>query len=182
MRGNWFLKLVAITLGLAVALHIALVQFIPTVITSVFMARVKQQVGANRVVAGPLPTDKSRGVVKPSPDLLYAVCIYDVGAGPVHMTIAPPETYWSLSLFARNTDNFFKLSAADVKAGAAEIVLGRAQDADAAKIKYPAATFVVAPGASGVMLARVLVLDQSNMAAALAAQKSVRCEASANRS
>ena len=180
--GRQFLKLFAITIGLAVVLHVALVQFIPTVITSVFMTRVTQQVGLNHIVAGPLPTDKSRSVVKPSPDLLYAVCIYDVSAGPVHITIAPPETYWSLSLFARNTDNYFKLSEADVNAGAAEIVVGRAQDAGTAKATFPAAKFVVSPSASGVMLARLLVLDQNNMAAALAAQKSVRCEAAANRS
>jgi uncharacterized membrane protein len=177
-----WIKLAAVTLVLAVALHVLLVWSIPIAITSIFMSRVSKQAGANHVVASPLPTDKSRQVVKPSPDLLYALCIFDVSAGLVRVSIEPPATYWSLSLFDRNTDNFFTLNTSKMTGGKAELVLGTAASAADAKIKFPAASFVQTPHTSGVMLARILVLDQSSIAAALEAQHSVRCEPATDRS
>lgn len=125
----------------------------------------------------PLPTDKTRTVVRPSPDLLYAACVYDISAGPVRVMIQPPMGYWSLSLYARNTDNYFKLGGADVEHGRAELVIGPAAAAAQARRDFPDARFVAAPGTKGVMLARVLVRDRAHMAAELAAQRSVRCEA-----
>jgi uncharacterized membrane protein len=176
MSGRRWLALAPVTLALAGVMHVAMVKAIPIAITTIFMKRLGQQAGVNHVVANGLPTDKSRAVVKPSPDLLYAACIYDVSRGPVHMAIKPPETYWSLSLYAGNTDNFFKLGAADTTSGTVEIVLGRPADAATAKARYPSATFVPAASEAGVMLARILVLDHATEAIALAAQKSVRCD------
>ena len=177
MRPNRWMKIVLATLLLASVLHVVIASLIPHAITAVFIARVAQQAGTNRVITPPLPTDKSRQVVKPSPDLLYATCIYDVSGGPVRVSIAPPATYWSLSLFGRNTDNFFKINAADITNGKAELILGGAKDATDAKRRFPAVTFVQTPQATGVLLARILVLDPSNMSAALDSQKSVRCDA-----
>ena len=177
-----WIKLGLVTIALAAVLHVAIVELVPVAITGVFMARLGKQYGINRVLANPLPTDKARAVVKPSPDLLYAVCIYDVAAGPVHIALKPPPGYWSLSLFARNTDNFFKLSAADLRDANAEIVLGQPRDAQRAQTDFPAARFVATPGASGVMLARLLVLDPKHMETEVAAQKSVRCDAIGKRS
>ena len=176
MRRRALIRLSIVTLLLAGILHVAIVKLIPIAITSTFMSRVVGQFGVNRILANPLPTDKARAVVKPSPDLLYATCIYDVSAGPVRVSITPPSTYWSLSLFERNSDNFFKLSAADVKGGSAELIVGQSADADRAKAAFPSSVFVAAPGSRGVMLARLLVLDPSHMVAERAAQQSVRCE------
>mgnify|MGYP006268045757 CR=1 FL=1 len=50
---------------------------------------------------------ESRRVVRPSPDLAYAICVYDLSNGPVRLTIAPWKDYWSISLYAINTDNFW---------------------------------------------------------------------------
>ena len=178
--GVW-LKLGAITLALAVVLHVAAVWLVPFAIMRIFMARVTEQSGVNRVIAQRLPTDKSRSVVKPSPDLLYGLCVYDVGTGPVKVSIRPPATYWSLALFDTNTDNFFKLNANEITGGTAELILGIGTDRADAKLKFPSATFVATPHAKGVMLARILVLDQSNMGEAQAAQQSVQCAAIGNR-
>jgi uncharacterized membrane protein len=98
----------AATLLLAAALHLAMIWLIPTAITLGFMRGLGKQAGYNHAVAPPLPTDTSRSVVAPSPDLLYAVCIFDVSAGPVRVSLRPPKSYWSLSLFDRNSDNFFE--------------------------------------------------------------------------
>lgn len=171
-----WIKLTVVTLVLAAAFHVAVVEMVPVGITTIFMRRASAQFGTNRVLANPLPTDTSRAVVKPSPDLLYAVCVYDVSTDPVRIAIQPSYGYWSLALFARNTDNFFKLSAADIKGGSADVFLGQAKDAARVEAEFPKARFVAAPGTSGVMLARILVLDQAHMEAELTAQKSVRCD------
>jgi uncharacterized membrane protein len=169
--------LVACTLAMGAVVHVAVVRLVPIAVATMFMSRVAAAHGVNHVVATALPTDTARTVVKPSPDLLYAACVYDISAGPVYVLIDPPAGYWSLSLFSRNTDNYFTVDGADVKGGRAELVIGATEAAAQAQRDFPDATFVAAPGASGVMLARVLVLDPAHMAAELAAQHSVRCEA-----
>ena len=176
MRTTRWLKLAGVTLVLATALHVLVVWLVPIVIMKVVMGRVVQQAGVNRVIAQPLPTDKSRSIVTPSPDLLYGLCVFDVSDGPVRVSMSPPSTYWSLALFDTNTDNVFKLNAADLKGPAADLVLGSAGQASAAKAKFPTAVFFETPHVRGVMLARILVLDRMDMAAALAAQQSVRCD------
>ncbi len=176
MKLRW-LKLVAVTLALAGILHVVIVMLIPIGIMRTVMSRVAATAGVNRIVAQPLPTETSRSIVKPSPDLLYALCVFDVSAGPVRVSITPPTTYWSVSVFDTNTDNVFKLNAADVPDQAtAHLVLGLAADAPRIATTLPAAKFVPTADVTGVILARILVLDKTNMSDALAAQRSVTCE------
>lgn len=170
-----WLRLGVITLALAALLHVLIVWLVPFAITSVFMSRVAAQAGYNRILTPPLPTDTARQIVKPSPDLLYALCVYDVSGGMVRITAKPPASYWSLSLYDRNTDNYFKINAAAVKGDTVDLILGAAPDAGAAAARFPAATYVRTPRATGVMLARMLVLDPASAAAALETQKTIRC-------
>lgn len=52
-------------------------------------------------------TSASRWVVRPSPDLAYASCVYDLSKGPilVDVPVTPGGGYVSVSVFAGNTDN-----------------------------------------------------------------------------
>ena len=172
---NWrrWLGRVIVTLALAGVLHVAIVMAIPYVVTGVFISRSVARFGVNHAVAPPLPTDQARTVVKPSPDLLYAVCIYDVSQGPVRVTLAPPRSYWSLSLFDRNSDNIFRANASDLPGESVTLTL--VAQKDAVEHRLPQKDLVVVPHARGVLLARFLVLDASSMPAALAAQRSVTC-------
>lgn len=49
----------------------------------------------------------SRWVVRPSPDLAYASCVYDLSNGPILVEVpaTPGGGYVSVSVFAGNTDN-----------------------------------------------------------------------------
>lgn len=52
-----------------------------------------------------------RRIVMPNPDLLYAACVLDLAEGPAVVMANPRLTgYWSLALYASNTDNFFVLN------------------------------------------------------------------------
>lgn len=52
-------------------------------------------------------TSASRWVVRPSPDLAYASCVYDLSNGPILVDVpaTPGGGYVSVSVFAGNTDN-----------------------------------------------------------------------------
>jgi len=64
----------------------------------------------NKWRMGRRPGPQSRGVVRPSPDLAYAICVYDLSDGPLKIRVAPWDDYWSLSLYAANTDNYWTVN------------------------------------------------------------------------
>jgi uncharacterized membrane protein len=62
--------------------------------------------GYNRLVVRPVPDATSRTIVRPSPDLLYASCIYNLKDGPIVIEAPIPTRYWSMQFYQMNTDNF----------------------------------------------------------------------------
>jgi uncharacterized membrane protein len=87
---------------------------------------VKMAGGANTITHAPRATWHSRGVVRPSPDLLYSICVYDLGAADGAVRVSThdmPETYWSVSVFDANTNNFYALNDRQAKSGAADFIL-----------------------------------------------------------
>ena len=169
-------RLVLTTLALAVVLHVGIVVAVPHGIMAIFLARFTAQAGVNRVARPGLPDDKARGVVAPSPDLLYGVCAFDLGGGPVRITLQPPAGYWSVALYDRNTDNFYHRNDGDTAGGHVELILTVGAPPPALSARFPAAQFVITPHHTGLMLARLLVLDRGKPDSALAAQASLRCD------
>ena len=55
-----------------------------------------------------LPTDRSRAVVQPAPDLLYLAMFYSVEKYPLRITCVVPDTYWSVCTFSHSTECFWK--------------------------------------------------------------------------
>lgn len=175
MTARRWIRLGVVTLALAAGLHVLIVWLIPHAITLAFVRGVSKQVGYNTVLRPPLPTHQSRSVVAPSPDLLYAVCVFDVSAGPVRISARRPPGYWSLSLYDRNSDNFFGINDNEIKGDTVELILTPGPADVGIKAKFPAATYVQTPRSTGVMLSRILVLDPANMQAERDAQSSARC-------
>jgi hypothetical protein len=51
----------------------------------------------------------------PSPDLLYAVCAYDLVDGPLQIKLQGDyPRYWSIALYNSNSDNFLTISSDDI--------------------------------------------------------------------
>lgn len=50
---------------------------------------------------------ETQSVVRPSPDLAYAVCLIDVSEGPVELSVPAWPEYGSLSIFEADTDNVY---------------------------------------------------------------------------
>ena len=109
------------------------------------------------VLLPPMTDHTQRRVVMPSPDLLYAICSYDLATRPLRLRADPKlPTYWSIALYAANSDNFFVLN--DRQAGGQPVDLllvgpGGATPPDLAKGTRVVAT----PSARGLVLMRVLV-------------------------
>ena len=70
--------------------------------------RIAKGEGVNAMYFGPLATDESRAIVRPSPDLAYSACSFDVSKGPVMVDAMPVAApYWSLSVFDDQTNVAF---------------------------------------------------------------------------
>jgi uncharacterized membrane protein len=170
---NW--RWIAATLLVALVVHGASVLLLPRLIMLRTMAAISKSAGINTILQSPRPTSRSHGVVRPSPDLLYSVCVYDLseagGAVEVH-TDGMPETYWSVSVFDANTDNFYALNDRQAKTGAADFVLV-APGSSAGGGRLPV---VVTPTNRGIVLFRTLVNDEAHLAEIDAARHHAGCE------
>lgn len=159
-----FGKYVWAALIAAVIAHLAFVHFMPRVLMGVAIDRVGNgQFNAWRV--SDRVTETSRTIVRPSPDFAYSACPYDLSRGPVIITAAPYNAYWSLSLYAQNSDNFFVIDDREARFGA-EVTLvrrGRAHPEGASMV-------VESPSARGIALIRRLAptLDTYNAAVRVA--------------
>jgi uncharacterized membrane protein len=170
----WFRRIL-IVLVLAAGFHAATLYALPSGIVALFTARSAGRLGINRTATQSLPTDQSRSVVRPSPDLLYAVCLYDVTSHPLLLESDLPDNYWSLSLFASNSDNFFAVNDRQVEGRHPRYLLAR--DAKPAGLPADLAGLpvILAPSPTGVVLFRNLVLEAAAADTAQAAQQSARC-------
>lgn len=157
-------------LVLAVAAYFAVLAATPGFLMSAAMARL-DRAGVNRFAHGPLATDKARIIVRPSPDLAYSSCPFDLSGGPVLVEVAPaPAPYWSLSIFDGRTDVAFVRNNRDTGGKPVRIVLaGQGQE-------VPAGPEVVRLGYDrGVALIRILVESRDKFPAIDAARRGSRC-------
>lgn len=97
----------------AVAVHAIAIFLTPRLIMNRVIDTVAGE-GAKPYLPPPIDHTQRR-VVMPSPDLLYAVCAYDLSDGPLRIKLdgAYPR-YWSIALYGSNSDNFLTLSSDDV--------------------------------------------------------------------
>lgn len=90
-------------LGVATLSHIAIVSAFPSAIMDTAIERLSQGRFNDWRVADRV-TPLSRQIVRPSPDFAYSACPYDLSRGPISLRVAPWDGYWSLSLYADNSD------------------------------------------------------------------------------
>ena len=94
------------------AAHVAVLQFAPSMIMDVAMEKIAQR-GAqlHRFEVGPRTTPETQTVVRPSPDLAYSACLFDLSQAPegLRVTLAATPGYASLSFFDARTNNFLTI-------------------------------------------------------------------------
>jgi uncharacterized membrane protein len=177
------LRRILLWLLLAGAVHALALWALPHVVMRAAMSRLVSTAAGDaeaataearvRAVYPPLATAASRVIVLPSPDLAYALCAYDLTQGPVDVDARPAwSAYWSVALYADNTDNYLVRS--DL-AAAKQPVHWRLSLASG--VSTAGRELIVAPSARGLVLMRVLVADRASQSVAVAeAQRALRCQ------
>ena len=155
-------KYIIAALLVAVVVHIAAIFTLPNLLMNTALQRLSAGGHYNVWHLGERVTAASRSVVRPSPDFAYSACAYDLSAGSVRIRVPPWRDYWSLSLYANNSDNYFVLDDREAQSGA-NIVLMRAGSTPP---DHETATIVQSPSARGIALIRRLAPTPDAYAAA----------------
>ena len=161
-------------LGTAVLVHIVAVWFTPYLVMKVLMdGPIAQSMHMHNQAAFPPPVDaKVRTVVMPSPDLLYSVCVYDLAKGPVRISANPRlSSYWSIALYASNSDNFFVVNDQKAAGKAVNLLLVSGPGGTVPDTTSSGSQVVVSPSTKGLLLMRVLVGDYPTEKAVLEASR-----------
>ncbi|MEM9014541.1 MAG: DUF1254 domain-containing protein [Pseudomonadota bacterium] len=102
------LFLLLLFVGAAFAGHWVTLEIIPKKAMQTVIDRAGQSgERENVLIHAPPVTPNSRRVVRPSPDLIYSICVYDLDEGPIKLSLTPSDHYASLSLYDDKTNNFF---------------------------------------------------------------------------
>ncbi|CAN5535027.1 hypothetical protein BH09PSE4_BH09PSE4_21890 [soil metagenome] len=167
---RWIAPLIAGLVVMLLAYEVALTQT-PTILMRLAVGRVADAGGYNTLAHAPLATAQSRAIVRPSPDLAYSSCPYDVSKGPVLVEVAPVAApYWSLSVFDSHTDTAFVRN--NLQANGQPIKVAILGDGQTAPAGYEA---VPVKGALGVALVRILVPNRAEFAAIDTARRASIC-------
>lgn len=127
--------------------------------------------GVNHMAYGNLATPAHQPVVRPSPDLAYSSCPFDLSAGPLAIEVTPvPGRYSSLSIFDAATDVVFVRN--DVEAGGKPYHVIVAREGQA----VPADAEVVRVNHDrGIALIRLLLKDPAEVGEVAAARHLSSC-------
>jgi len=166
------------TLALATAVHLLAVWAVPRVIMGRVLSAAQPE-KTTGVFLPPMTDASARRIVMPSPDLLYATCAFDVGTRPLRIRADPKSPrYWSIALYADNSDNFFVVNDREAAGKPIDIVLIGPKAYPQAPALPAGASVIDAPSARGLLLMRVLVADYAAEKSVVeAARGTLRCEA-----
>jgi uncharacterized membrane protein len=162
---RYWTRWMLIVLATAILVHVLSVWALPRVIMRRVFDGVPATSEPNRAYFPPMTTADSRRIVLPSPDLLYAICAYDLAQGPLRITANPAlDGYWSIALYSAASDNWFVVN--DRQAGGRPVDLVVAQR-DVARAAHPATSTKVleSPSPKGLVLMRVLAADYAKNSA-----------------
>jgi len=148
----------------------AAVLYIPYGLMNVAMDRLGQG-GVNTMSYGNLATPERQPVVRPSPDLAYSSCPYDLSSGPVEIDVTPVAgRYSSLSIFDAATDVIFVRN--DVEAGSKPYRVVIAREGQ----RVPAGAETIRTNHDrGIALIRLLLKDPGEIAGLDAARRQSSC-------
>ncbi len=174
MMRRWLIPLlVLLTVG-ALAYQVTLMAA-PFALMRLAEAKAGKGLAVNRFAFGPMTTAENQTIVRPSPDLSYSLCVFDVSRGPVLVRVEPvPDHYWSVSVFDARTDVAAVRSDRDTGGKPAMLALATAAQA------VPAGYEPVRIGFDrGVVLIRILLNDKTEFVAIDALRRKSSCAAAA---
>ena len=107
-------------------------------------------------------------------EMLVSACAYDISRHPLRISAEVPQgTYWSISFYDMNTDNYRVINDTQATAGAVLLVLVKAGSLGPA----PAgAEIVTSPTDRGIVLLRTLINQDSRRPELDASRREAKCQ------
>ena len=126
----------------------------------------------NQFAFSPVTTADNQTIVRPSPDLAYAACSFDLSNGPVRVDVQPiAGHYWSVSVFDARTDVAAVRSDRDTKGAPARLAL--VKQGQMAPAGYEAVTLAYD---RGLVLIRILLNRPSDFGSVDALRRKSTCK------
>lgn len=123
MMRNWLIPALAAVI-MAFTAYQATLLATPYALMYAALQKIGDRTQPNRFAFSPMSTADNQPIVRPSPDLSYSTCVFDVSNGPVLVDVAPvPGRYWSVSIFDARTDVAAVRSDRDTKGKPARLAL-----------------------------------------------------------
>jgi uncharacterized membrane protein len=164
------------TILLALVVHLATVILLPGFIMNRTLAALTRSGGYNMLHHQARATSESHGVVRPSPDLLYSTCPYDLSHGPLLVRArVPTGTYWSVSAFDANTDNFFVRNDLQARNGEVAFIIFPPPYPDDRPYPHDVQQ-VWSPTLRGLVLFRTLINNEADLAEIDSARRQASCQ------
>ena len=162
---------IGLVAAVAMLVYWVAVGMIPGRLMGIAMERIEQNAPVNAMGHAPISTAERRVIVRPSPDLAYSTCLFDLSQGPVAVTVQPIDApYWSLSVFDDETNVRFVRNDRETGDQPLEVVLAReGQDVPEGR------EVVHVPSDRGLALLRILVSERDAFPAVDAARQTASC-------
>ncbi|MCI5045317.1 MAG: DUF1254 domain-containing protein [Aquisalinus sp.] len=173
----WLLAVAIVAFGtVQVAAH-----KMPTIIMAGAMKKLEEgyQASANEFGhSDPIKADNQR-VVRPSPDLAYSICLYDLTDGAVVVTVPKASNYLSVALYDMGTNNFFHINDGEMTKDLTKIMILPEQSASvqASQSDYEVDSFAFSPTKEGLVLVRRVMMDEQDWPVIQEERKLMKCEA-----
>lgn len=170
MMRRWIVSLL-VFLGVATLSYQGTLLATPFALMRAAAAKAGKGLPVNQFTFGPMTTAENQTIVRPSPDLSYSLCVFDVSNGPVLIRTEPvPNHYWSVSIFDARTDVAAVRSDRDT--GGKPALLAIVKTGQLAPAGYEA---VPVRYDKGVVLIRILLADKAGFVAIDALRRKSFC-------
>jgi uncharacterized membrane protein len=176
---RWLLWLVAGVL-LGGIVHLVTVLMLPRTATQDAYARLAPAAPVNAVAAIATPTPQDTAIPFMDPAFAAAVCRYDLGAGPLKLSVPVRTAYTSVSFYTRRGVAYYAIN--DRAAGRRIIELElmtaaqRAALPEDEEITAADRLIVESPSLTGLIVLRALAPEPGLMPAAQSALAAAKCE------
>ena len=162
--------------ALAVGAYYATLAATPYALMHVALGRITQHSPWNYFTHSPPVDARHQAIVRPSPDLLYSACPFDLSAGPLEVRAWPiPGHYSSISVFDARTDVAYVRNDEQMAGRPMHLILALAGQAVVPQSGPDAADVVRVSGEKGVVLQRVLLNTPAELPVVDGLRKQARC-------
>jgi uncharacterized membrane protein len=167
---RWIAPIAAAVLIAAAIWQLTLV-LVPMVLMEVAERRMAAIGNYNRFTHAPPVDARRQTIVRPSPDLLYSACPFELAEGPLEVTAWPiPGHYSSISVFSARSDVVFVRNDEQMAGQPIRIVIATHSQAVPPGVEVVRVTLP-----RGIVLQRVLIGDRSEVASVQPLRERAQC-------